>query len=447
VFDWHLREGAFERLTPPWADVRILERSGGPADLGRVVLQVSKGPISVRWTVVHTVFEPGIEFRDEQESGPFSRWVHSHLFSDDADGGTRYVDSVDWELPASALSGLALGTSVERELKRMFEFRHARLARDLELHKRYAGATLTVAITGAGGFLGSQLSSFLTTGGHRVLRLVRRKARRDDEVFWDPARGTVDTSGLEGVDAVVHLAGESISGGRWNSDKKRAIMESRAAGTRTLVQALASLGKPPSVLVSASAIGIYGDRGDEVLDTNSRPGSGFLPEVCRAWEGETRALARTGVRVVNLRFGLVLSPAGGALGTMILPFKMGVGGRLGSGRQYVSWIDADDAVGMIMHAIRTQSLDGPINGTAPHPVSNATFTTTLGRVLSRPTLIPVPRFAVKAMFGEMGERLLLEGQRVLPRKALDSGFRFQCESLEDSLRFQLGEMEPGVTDG
>lgn len=441
VFDWHLRDGAFDRLTPPWADVRVLEKSGGPEDLGRVVLQVKRGPLSVRWVVVHTAFEPGKLFQDEQESGPFSTWIHKHEFSDTGAGHTHYVDDVEWELPASAISELALGTSVERELDRMFRFRHLRLARDLELHSRYGGDRLRVAVTGASGFLGTLLTSFLTTGGHDVVRLVRRKARADDEVMWDPDRGTVDTEALGAVDAVVHLAGESISGGRWSRDKKRAIMESRVRGTQTLVRALGGMSSRPSVLVSASAIGIYGNRRDEVLDVSSKTGQGFLPDVCRAWEGETRALRGKGVRVVNLRLGLVLSPAGGALGTMILPFKMGVGGRLGSGRQYVSWIDADDAVGMIMHAIRTPDLEGPINGTAPHPVTNATFTTTLGRVLGRPTLVPVPKFAVRTMFGEMGERLLLEGQRVLPRKVLDSGFRFQCEALEDSLRYQLGELE------
>ncbi len=440
VFDWHLRPGALERLTPPWADMRVLERSGGPADQGRVLIQVRRGPLSMKWDVQHTDYEYGRLFRDVQRSGPFSEWNHAHRFEDAEAGGTRYIDQVQWELPASALSELALGTSVERELDRLFVFRHARLRADLDRHAAYSSRPLTVAVTGASGFLGSQFVAFMTTGGHRVIRLVRRDTKGEDEVKWDPRTGAMDTGRLEGVDAVVHLAGESISNGRWNAEKKQRILESRSKGTEGLSKALAGMRSPPKVLVTASAIGIYGNRGDEPLDEDSKHGKGFLPEVCGVWEDATRPLQRTGsTRVAHVRFGLVLSPAGGALGTMLLPFKVGVGGRLGSGRQYVSWIEADDAVALLLHTIMTPQLVGPVNGTAPQPVSNATFTSTLGRVLGRPTLLPVPRLAVKAIFGEMGVRLLLEGQRVLPKRATESGFKFRFDSLEDALRFQLGE--------
>lgn len=440
VFDWHLRSGALERLTPPWADMTVLEREGGPANRGRVLLQVRRGPLSVKWAVAHTDYEYGRLFRDEQQSGPFSVWKHSHRFDDTDDGGTRYTDEVEWELPASVLSSFALGTSVERELDRLFVFRHGRLRADLDRHAMYSTKPLTVAVTGSSGFLGSQLVAFLTTGGHRVIRMVRRLPRSEDEVRWDAKTGEIDEAPLEGIDAVVHLAGESISGGRWTDEKKKRILDSRADGTSGLARALATLRTPPKVFVTASAIGIYGNRGDQPLDETAKPGKGFLSEVCQVWEDATRPLrGRRGTRIAHLRFGLVLSPAGGALGTMLLPFKIGVGGRLGNGRQYVSWIDSDDAIGMILHTICTPGLSGPINATAPHPVSNATFTTTLGRVLGRPTLLPVPKLAVRTMFGEMGVKLLLEGQRVLPKRALDSGFTFRFESLEDSLRFQLGE--------
>ncbi len=444
VFDWHLRPGALERLTPPWADMRVLERTGGPSDGGRVLLQLRRGPLSIKWDIRHTDYEYGRLFRDEQRSGPFSVWNHAHRFDDDESGGTRYSDEVEWVLPASVLSGLALGTSVERELDRLFVFRHGRLRADLDRHATYSDTPLTVAITGASGLLGGQLVTFLTTGGHRVLRLVRRQARTDDEVQWDPATGKLDGDRLEGIDAVVHLAGEPISGGRWTAEKKKRILDSRSKGTEGLSRALADLRSPPKVLVTASAIGIYGDRGDRALDESAKPGSGFLAEVCQVWEDATRPLARRGTtRIAHIRFGLVLSPAGGALGTMLLPFKVGAGGRLGSGRQYVSWIDADDAVALVLHTIKTPELRGPVNGTAPQPVSNATFTSALGRVLGRPTLLPVPRFAIKAMFGEMGVKLLLEGQRVLPKRALDTGFTFRFASLEDALRFQLGEERSG----
>ena len=439
VFDWHLRPGALERLTPPWADVRVLHREGGPATRGVVKLQVRRGPVPLNWEVRHTDFEPGALFCDEQISGPFSRWKHEHRFRDAEDGGTSYVDDVDYALPVGAFSNLLAGTSVERELSRLFRFRHQRLHMDLDQHARMGGPPLKVAISGASGFLGSQLRHFLTTGGHQVLRLVRREAAADDEVQWSPDDQQVDLAPLEGVDAVVHLAGKSISSGRWSADRKREIYRSRVNGTKTLALAVSRLRRRPSVFVSASAVGYYGNRGDQPVDESAKAGSGFLADVCEAWESATGPLRGTSCRVVNLRFGLVLSPAGGALGTMILPFKMGVGGRLGTGRQYVSWIDVDDAVGLILHAIRSERLRGAMNVTAPHPVTNATFTSALGRVLGRPTLIPVPSLAVKALFGEMGDALLLKGARVLPKKALESGYTFRFSGLEESLRFQLGQ--------
>lgn len=440
VFGWHLRPGAFERLTPPWADVSVLERSGGISDGGEVLLKVSRGPVSVNWRVRHTAFEQDRMFQDEQVDGPFAHWSHRHLF-EPVDGRTRYVDEVDWDLPAGPIlkfvGGVAAG---RRELDRMFRFRHRRLQDDLGLIERYPGPPLRVAITGASGLVGSALRTFLTCAGHTVLPLVRRDAR-SGEVLWNPDRDFVDLDALEGIDVLVHLAGESIAGGRWSSDRKRAILRSRESGTATIARAVSMLRQPPKVVLGASAVGFYGDRGDEPLSEDARPGRGFLSEVTQRWEAAWAPLRGRSARVVLLRFGMVLSPAGGALGTMILPFKAGVGGRLGSGRQYLSWIDLDDAVGLMYHAMHQPTLRGVVNATAPQPVTNATFTTILGQVLSRPTLLPVPRTAVRALFGEMGDELLLQGQRVLPTRAQESGYRFLRPALEDALRFQLGEMQ------
>ena len=384
VFDWHMRPGALERLTPPWADVRILHREGGPATRGVVKLQVKRGPLSMNWEVRHTDFEPGALFKDEQVSGPFSTWVHTHRFRDAEDGGCQYIDDVDWSLPAGAVSKFLAGTSVERELDRLFEFRHRRVRMDLDQHAKMDGRPLRIAISGSSGFLGTELRHFLTTGGHQVLRLVRRAAVSDDEIEWDPQAQTVDLERLEGVDALVHLAGKSISSGRWTPERKRAIYRSRVNGTKTLALAVSRLSRRPSVFVSASAIGFYGPHGDRAIDESAGPGKGFLSDVCEAWESAAGPLRGTSTRVVNLRFGLVLSPAGGALGTMLLPFKVGVGGRLGNGRQYVSWVDVDDAVGMILHAIRAERLRGPVNVTAPQPVTNATFTSVPGTCARTP---------------------------------------------------------------
>jgi uncharacterized protein (TIGR01777 family) len=440
VFDWHERPGALERLTPPWGEVEVLHRDGGIRDGGVVSLRVHRGPTSFRWDLRHRDYEHPRQFRDEQTAGPLRSWVHTHRFSALPGGGTRVDDEIDVEPPLGA-AGATIGPSfLKRELGRLFRFRYRRLFTDLARHAEFADRPrLAVAISGASGLLGRNLTHFLTTGGHRVIPLVRDSRRvRDGAVLWNPATGDIDAAGLAEADAVVHLAGTSIAAGRWTEDRMRSIRASRVLGTELLARTLAGMRTGPRVLVSMSAVGYYGDRGQTTLDETAAPGSGFLAEVCRDWEGATRAAERAGVRVVLLRGGVALSPAGGAIGQMLLPFKMGVGGRLGSGRQYMSWIDLDDLVALIVHALYTESLAGPLNATAPHPVTNATFTTALGRALGRPTVVPVPALAVKALFGQLGTEALLWGQRVLPAKATKSGFRFFYEGVEESLRFQLG---------
>lgn len=443
VWGWHMRPGALERLMPPWEDARVVAREGGIHDGGLVHVRVRRGPVKIDFKARHTAYEEGRLFQDEQESGPMGSWVHRHEFEPRGDDATVLRDRITYDPPLGPATAALAGSTIDGELKRLFRFRNQRLVQDLRRHASHEGPPLTVAITGAGGFVGRALCNFLTTGGHEVLPIVRRKPRRDrGEIYWDPMEGRIEGSRLEGVDAVVHLAGENLSKGRWTPAKKKAIWQSRVVGTRVLTGALNSLRKPPRVLVSSSAIGIYGNRGSERLIETSKPGKGFLADLCREWEKEARLAERSGTRVVLLRTGLVLSPAGGALGTMLLPFKVGIGGRLGSGRQYVSWIDHDDLVGLIFHAIITSSMRGPVNGVAPHPVPNATFTTILGRTLRRPTLLPVPSLAVRGMFGEMGKTLLLEGARVIPQAAARNGFRFDFEGLGESLAFQLGRTAP-----
>jgi len=441
VFDWHERPGALERLTPPWGRVDVLERAGGIKDGGEITIRVHRGPTSFKWRLRHRDYEYARQFCDEQVSGPLKSWLHTHSFSELPGGGTLMEDSVDLEPPLGA-AGAALGpTFMNAELGRLFRFRHRRLFMDLARHAEYAERPrLTVAITGASGLIGQNLQHFLTTGGHQVIRLVRRSSEvAPDCVYWNPATGEVDKHGLGRADAVVHLAGTPIADGRWTDDRKRSILRSRVDGTELISKTMASMSGGPRVLLSSSAVGFYGDRGQERLDEKAQSGKGFLAEVCRAWEGATAAADAAGIRVVHVRTGVVLSPAGGALGQMLLPFKMGVGGRLGSGKQYLSWIDLDDLVGLMHHALHTESLRGPVNATAPNPVTNATFSAALGRALGRPTVIPVPGFAVKAAFGQLGTEALLWGQRVVPQKAVESGYSFFYEGVEDSLRFQLGK--------
>lgn len=297
---------------------------------------------------------------------------------------------------------------------------------------------MKVAVTGATGLVGSALVPVLATAGHEVVRLVRAMPTAGGDIHWDPAAGRLDAASLEGLDAVVHLAGERITG-RWTAAKKARIRSSRVQGTRLLAETLARLTRPPKALVCASAVGYYGERGTEVVREESPPGAGFLAEVCREWEAAARPAAEKGIRVVHLRIGVVLSAAGGALALMLTPFKLGLGGRVGSGRQYMSWIAIDDLAGIIPHALTNESLRGPVNAVAPQPVTNLEFTKTLGRVLGRPTIFPMPAFAARLAFGEMADELLLASTRVEPARLIASGYKFRAPELEAALRRLLGK--------
>jgi len=293
---------------------------------------------------------------------------------------------------------------------------------------------MRVAVSGASGLVGAPLCATLEDEGHDVLRLVRRPAATR-EVRWDPPTGSVEREKLEGLDGIVHLAGENVAGGRWTDARKERIRRSRVEGTRSIAEAVAACDRPPRVLINASAIGFYGDRGEEKLEETSPPGCGFLAETCVAWEAATAAaVERAGVRVVRLRIGVVLDGRGGALGRMLLPFRLGLGGRVGGGRQFMSWIERDDLLRAIRHALVDDALEGPVNAVAPRPVRNVEFARTLGRVLGRPTLAPFPAWAVDLLMGEMGRELLLASTRALPARLERAGFEFRHADLESALR-------------
>jgi uncharacterized protein (TIGR01777 family) len=295
-----------------------------------------------------------------------------------------------------------------------------------------------VAISGSSGLVGSRLAASLAAQGRRVSRLVRSgPAEGSEEILFDITGGRIDEPKLAAVDAVVNLAGENVAAGRWSEKRKKRIRDSRVLGTRLLSETLAGLRDGPRVLVNASAIGFYGDRGDEVVDETSDPGRGFLPETCVAWETATGSAASAGVRVVRLRIGVVLSPHGGALAKMLPVFRAGLGGKTGSGGQWMSWITLDDLVSVIELALSRDDLGGPVNAVGPRPATNAEFTRTLARVLKRPAIAPVPGFVVRAMFGEMGEQLLLASTRVVPRRLEEAGFEFAHADLETALHAVL----------
>jgi uncharacterized protein (TIGR01777 family) len=296
---------------------------------------------------------------------------------------------------------------------------------------------MIIAVTGSTGLVGSALVDALEAEAHVVRTMVRREVRGHHEIRWIPAADEIDAAALDGVDAVVHLAGQNLAAQRWNESFKAEIRDSRVRGTQLLCKTLAGLATRPAVLVSASATGYYGSRGDEIVDEASSSGAGFLADVCCQWEAATEPARAAGIRVVNLRLGVVLSPHGGALAQMLTPFKLGLGGPIANGQQYLSWIALNDLLSAISFTLRNEGMNGPVNAVAPQSVTNREFTRTLGRVLSRPTALPMPAFAARLAFGEMADEMLLASIRVAPRKLLDAGFAFQFPELEPALRYLL----------
>lgn len=300
---------------------------------------------------------------------------------------------------------------------------------------------MKILISGASGLVATHLIPTLEAKGHEIFKLVRKTPRGPDEIRWDALKGFPDDerAKLDNFDAVIHLAGDSIASENWSDAKKRKIRESRATGTRVLVDALRTAPNPPKIFISASASGIYGDRRDELLTEESAIGEGFIPEVCDEWERESRRAEEFGARVVNPRIGVVLSKEGGALDKMLTPFKLGVGGVVGSGKQYMPWIALDDLLAVIHFALENESLAGPVNTVSPQTATNEEFTKTLGKVLNRPTILPIPEFAIRLLFGEMGETLLLQGQKMTPKVLQDAGFQFQYPDLEEALKHALND--------
>lgn len=459
---WHFAHGALQRLLPPWQSVAV-ESAEPLADGSRTVLRLSAGPLRTRWVAVHEQVRPGHGFVDRAERSPFARWRHEHLFLDRTDASqSQLVDRIRYALPWPARIppiSLLAAPMARAQLAQMFAFRHERTSRDLRRHMEHRARAgerpLTVAVTGATGLVGSALCAFLETGGHRVIRLVRDRGAasgaraphgdsRDPaqhapvrDVPWNPG-GAWDASPLSGIDAVVHLAGENIASGRWSAARKDAILRSREEGTRSIARALAALADPPRVLVSASGVGYYGHSDAPSIDESGPAGTGFLAEVARRWEEATEPAAASGMRVVRMRIGVVVTARGGVVGTLRTPFNLGAGGPVGSGRQGMSWISLDDLLAAILHVIDTPSLTGPVNAVAPHPVTQREFAKAMGRAMRRPAVAPLPAFVVKLMFGEMGRELLLSGQFAVPSALLATGFRFDSPHIGAAMAFEFG---------
>ena len=438
VFAWHARPGALARLTPPWETVELLNHEGIHAG-ARAELRTKIGPFWSRWVVEHRDFEDGKQFRDVQIEGPFRAWEHLHAVEPDGAASCTLTDTIRYELPGGAIGAALAGGRVRERLSRLFDYRHAVTRGDTELMFRYGTVRrMRFLIAGASGLVGRALATFLQSQGHEVVRLVRRAPAGADELFWDPAKGELDAGKMRGVEVVINLAGENLAEGRWTASRREAILASRVNSTRTLVTAIEKMRHRPFTFISASAVGIYGDRGDERVSEESEHGRGFLADVCTAWENETAKAEALGLRAVALRTGVVLTPAGGALAKMLPIFRAGLGGRFGAGRQWMSWIGIDDLVGAFYHAVLDQRCAGPINAVAPGAVTNAEFAVTLARVLKRPALVPVPALALKAALGKMADEALLAGARVGPERLEESRYEFRHGKLEDALRRVLG---------
>ncbi|MDA0831764.1 MAG: TIGR01777 family oxidoreductase [Planctomycetota bacterium] len=451
AFLWHERPGAFFRLAPPWERIELVRQSGGIRDGDESEFRIQLGPFRQRWVARHQHYISGQQFEDVQIVGPFHKWTHTHTIVPDGRERCFLVDDIEYELPGGRFGNWLGSNAIHAKLSRLFEARHRITAQDIAQHwaiqqhgqvaamRQGARNSMRILLSGATGLVGSALTPFLTTGGHEVVALSRSlRGNAGETVIWDPASHHIDSSRLEGFDAVVHLAGENIATKRWSSEQKKKIRSSRVDATHFLCEQIAQLERPPSTLVCASAIGYYGDRGDEIMDETKPPATDFLAEVCQSWESSTEPVRKKGIRVVNLRIGVVLSPQGGALHKMLLPFKLGLGGVISNGRQYMSWVALDDLVGIITHCIMNERMSGPVNAVAPCPVTNREFTKTLGKVLRRPTLFPMPAFAARLAFGEMGEALLLSSTRVSPQRLDECGYQFRYAGLEPALRHLLG---------
>lgn len=448
TFDWHARKGAIRRLSPAWGPGRVVKPA--PLENGaRAELEVAFGPAAIKWIAEHQDVVEGEQFVDEQLQGPFKRWRHTHRFLSPEKAGLDadrppvpqnqclLEDAIDYAVPLGFLGESVAGGSIARDLERLFRYRHDITEADLRAAREIGSLApqkrpLTIGITGSNGLVGGALSMYLDALGHTVIPISRAKDRGEEtwSAFDVPAA-------LEGADAVVHLAGESLMG-RWDDRKRAKIMDSRAKGTASLIADLKQLDSPPSTFVCASAVGFFGDRGDEELTEESAPGEGFLADVVRAWERAADPAREEGWRVVHLRFGVIFSADGGALPLMALPTQFGAGGPLGSGQQFLPAVALDDVLDVTLRSFCDARSTGVINVAAPEVLQQKDVAKVLGKVLHRPSFMPAPKFALRAAVGESAEEMLFASQRVRPKRLDELGHQFRCSTVEEIIRHALG---------
>ncbi len=447
IWNWYNSDGAFRRIMPEWEGIQPMA-AGRLVDGDETIFKVKMGPFRQKWVARHHSVIDGESFADRMIKGPFGAWNHNHKFEAGKNGTTAVVDNVEYKLPLHFFTGWSAGFTVLPRMKQMFEFRSVRVANDLKQIQATANLPRQrILVSGSTGMIGLQLCAFLEAAGHDVHRLLRPSTKLPPDVDstkivrWNDLTGEIIEGDMNGFDSIIHLAGAGIGDKRWSKKRLKLIRDSRIIPTQNLAKIIANLENPPKKLLSSSAIGFYGNRGTEVLDEESESGDDLLSDLCKDWENASNEAKDSGINVIHLRTGIVMSPLGGALAKLLLPAKFGAGGPVGGGKQMQSWISLDDEIYAIHHLMMKEDSEGVYNLTATNPVAQKQFAKTLGRVLRRPAFAPLPGFVIKLLFGQMGKKLVLEGQDVRPTRLLESGYEFTHSELETCLRSCLGKMK------
>tara|TARA_A100001037_G_scaffold210093_1_gene188291 strand:- start:1710 stop:3104 length:1395 start_codon:yes stop_codon:yes gene_type:complete len=442
-FKWHAAKGAFARLNPPFAPVEILEEPDELKAGAEVLIRVPT-PLpffGIKWRLTHPEYVEGEYFRDTQVKGPFKSWEHTHNFKDLDKNTSEMKDVLKFALPLGILGRIFGAPIVKKQLSALFNYRHTILNLDMETLKNN-NESLNILISGSSGLIGSALIPYFTTQGHTVTRLLRSEGEKSEGIeYWDYENRTTTIDSNQKFDVVIHLGGVNLAGGRWTNKRKDQMLKSRTDSTSFLSEIITSLKTPPKVFLCASAVGIYGTTNANPRDEDSDVGNLYSSMIVDEWEKATKRVSDAGIRVVNLRFGMVLSPLGGALKKFVLPAKMGVGGKLGNGKNLISWISMEDVLGVVTHCVTNEAISGPLNVVANDMYTNKRLIQTICKVLKRPCLFPVPAFVLIFMFGkQMAKETIFVSTSVSNSKLIDSGYKFKFPELESALRHMLGKV-------
>jgi uncharacterized protein len=432
--------------------LEIIDHTGGINNDDNSIFRIKLGPITFKWVAKHFGYIHNLQFQDKMIKGPFKKWIHTHSFIPQDQNQCIIEDKIDYMPRFGKIGSKIIQKRIQNYLNQLFIYRERILVNDTILEKMTREKGKNILITGSHGLIGSSLIPLLTyIGGHKITRLVRKinnnntysspTTNKEDKksIFWYPEYDKLDHNELEGFDIIIHLAGENIFG-RWTDIKKQRIFNSRVGSTKLLAKSLTKLSNPPSLLICASAIGYYGDRPNEYITEDSIPGKGFLSEVCQKWEKATQDVTEIGIRVVNTRFGVVLTPKGGILQKLLSPFKLGLGITIGNKDQYISWVSIEDVIKSIFYSISNTSIKGPVNVVSPKPITNLEFSDTLKKIFNPKLSMSINQNIPKLIFGEMSKEVLSTNTYVIPKRLISTGYKFFNSELEDSLRFLLGKI-------